>query len=92
MYILGTHIVATFSGKTYQEFVKERIFEPLNMNATTYYGDHAVAAGQLSQSWTDEGRRMPYYFSGESVSLFIAGAGGILSNTIDMVSFSFQSC
>ncbi|KAI0742265.1 hypothetical protein C8Q80DRAFT_1272966 [Daedaleopsis nitida] len=35
MYMFGSHIIATFSGKTFEDFVKERIFKPLDVTATT---------------------------------------------------------
>ncbi|TFK79700.1 beta-lactamase/transpeptidase-like protein [Polyporus arcularius HHB13444] len=36
MYLFLPHVITTYSGKTFQEFVTERIFVPLNMTATTY--------------------------------------------------------
>ena len=85
MYITGAHIVSTYSGMPFRDFVQKRIFDPLQMTYTTYRANGAEASGLLSQGWGIEGRRLPYQFADESLSEFIAGAGGILSNTIDMV-------
>ncbi len=86
MYIIGAHLVSTYSGLAFRDFVQQRIFDPLNMTSTTYRGDEAEASGLLSHSWDAQGRRIPYWFRGEPLSELIAGAGGIISNTIDMVS------
>ena len=88
MYILGAHIVSTYSGIEFRDFVHKRIFDPLNMTSSTFRGQEVEESGLLSQSWGPEGRRIPYWLGGETVSEFIAGAGGIVSNTIDMVSLS----
>ena len=86
MYVAASHIIAVYSAQPFRDFVKERIFDPLNMTSTTYSGDEAAARGLLSQSWSSQGRRLPYWFAGEAMSYFIAGAGGVLSNAVDMVS------
>ncbi|KAI0742270.1 beta-lactamase/transpeptidase-like protein [Daedaleopsis nitida] len=85
MYITGAHIVSTYSGTPFRDFVQERIFGPLDMTSTTYRANEAETSGLLSQGWGLEGRRIPYQFTGDTLSEFVAGAGGILSNTIDMV-------
>ena len=71
------------------DFVRQRIWQPLNMNSTTYYPSEAAAAGKLSQFWTgNNGRRIPPWFADENVSLN-AGPGGVISSTADMVSCWF---
>jgi CubicO group peptidase (beta-lactamase class C family) len=84
MYILGAHLISTYSGKRYTEFVKERIWDPLNMSYTTFSPTEACKDGLLTQSWTANGRRIPAWFPDDMVEL-IAGAGGIISNVVDMV-------
>ena len=91
MYIFGSYIIETFSGKTFEDFVKERIFEPLNMTATTYSPQEADATGLLSQSWAYNGRRIPFIFD-EPAAQLVAGTGGIISNAIDMVRLHFALC
>lgn len=68
------------------EFVEERIWKPLNMTSTTFYESVASADGQLTQSWTIGGRRIPYWEPDEQISVN-AGPGGIISNVVDMVCF-----
>ena len=88
MYVLGAHIISTYSGKPFTKFVKERIFDPLGMTSTTYSGKEAARSGNFSDSFTiyqNRVRRIPFWFEDESVSDFIAGAGGIISSTVDIV-------
>lgn len=54
------------------------------MTSTTFYASEASRDGQLTQSWTIGGRRIPYWFAEESVPLN-AGAGGVISSVLDMV-------
>ncbi|RPD58606.1 beta-lactamase/transpeptidase-like protein [Lentinus tigrinus ALCF2SS1-7] len=85
MYITASHLVSLYSGKPFTAFVKERIFDPLNMTTTTYRWDEAEESQLFSQAWSgSEHRRIPYWFSGEKVSDFIAGAGGVISSATDM--------
>ncbi|OBZ74859.1 Penicillin-binding protein 4* [Grifola frondosa] len=85
MYVLGAHIISTYSGSPFTSFVKERIFVPLNMSATTYSSREAAQSGLFSQSWTSQGqRRIPFWFDVDSISDLIAGPGGIISSVVDM--------
>lgn len=89
MYVLGSYIISTYAGKPFHEFVEERIFSPLNMTSTTYSGITASANGKFSQPFTfylNETRRIPFAFNTQALSDVIAGPGGIISNTVDMVS------
>ncbi|RDX40970.1 beta-lactamase/transpeptidase-like protein [Lentinus brumalis] len=85
MYITASQIVSTYSGKPFTAFVKERIFDVLNMTSTTYRWDEAEDSQLFSHAWSgSERRRIPYFFSGEELSAFIAGAGGVISSATDM--------
>lgn len=82
--MLGSHVISILSGMPYTEFVKQRIFDPLNMTHTVFSPSEASAKGLLTQSWTTFGRRIPYWFGKESVPL-VAGPMGIISNALDLV-------
>lgn len=86
MYLFLPYVISTYSGKTFQEFVTERIFTPLNMTSTMYNFTAAEESGKMSQSWISTGRRIPIVFESEAASNFVAGAGGIVSSAVDMVS------
>ena len=58
---------------------------PLNMSSSTYFWDDADKTGRMSEAWMLNGRRIPYWFADETSTRMMAGAGGILSSSNDMV-------
>ena len=83
MYTLASHIISHYSGTPFIKFVRERIFVPAGMRATTYRPSEAQRTGKLSHAWDKSGRRIPYWAS-DSVSEHLAGAGGIVSSSFDV--------
>jgi CubicO group peptidase (beta-lactamase class C family) len=83
--MVGAHFISTYSGMSYTEFVKARIWDPLGMLSTTFNASQAIQVGLLTQSWTSSGRRIPFWFSDEAIAL-LAGPAGIISNVPDLVS------
>ena len=57
---------------------------PLNMSSTTFLPSEAVASGEMAQSWTKQGRRIPQWFT-DGMTELNAGPGGIISSAKDMV-------
>ncbi len=81
MYAAAGNIIELKSGKTWEQFVRERIFAPLDMNTTTYtisdmtqHPDHDVPFRERRDSF--ELYKIPYYEDTEGV----APAGAIISN------------
>src|SRR5205807_259479 len=81
MYAAAGSIIELKSGKTWEQFVRERIFAPLDMNTTTYtisdmtqHPDHGVPFREKRDSF--ELYKIPYYEDTEGV----APAGAIISN------------
>jgi CubicO group peptidase (beta-lactamase class C family) len=81
MFSAAGYIIELKSGKTWEQFVRERIFEPLNMSATTYaisdmvkYPDHGVPFREKRDTF--ELYKIPYYEDTDGV----APAGAIISN------------
>jgi len=81
MYAAAGNIIELKSGKTWEQFVRERIFTPLDMNTTTYsisdmaqHLDHGVPYREKRDSF--ELYKIPYYEDTEG----IAPAGAIISN------------
>jgi len=79
------YIIELKSGKTWEQFVRERILEPLNMSSTTYTitemvkrPDHGVPFREKRDTF--ELYKIPYYEDTEGV----APAGAIISNIEDM--------
>lgn len=89
MYMLGAHLISTYSGRPYTQFVKERIWDPLNMTSTTFSAKQAAHSGRLTHTWTSLGRRIPFWFPDEWIELN-AGPGGIISSVVDLVSSSLR--
>lgn len=83
MYVLGSYIIETYSGKSYPDFVKERIFIPLNMTTSGFYIGEAEKTGLLTQVFASN-RRVPLVVNDSNVRL-IAGAGGAISSAADLV-------
>ena len=82
--MVAAHVVATYAGQSYTSFVEERIFLPLGMTSSTFSLATAKASGKFTQGWTKRGRRLPPWFN-EDMAFLLAGAGGVISNAIDMV-------
>ncbi len=81
MFSAAGYIIELKSGKTWEQFVRERIFAPLDMNASTYtisdmrqHPDHSVPFREKRDSF--ELYKIPYYEDTEGV----APAGAIISN------------
>ena len=84
MYVLGSYIVAHYSGMSYADFVEKRIFKRVGMQDTTVWPSIANSSGKLSDAWTKAGRRIPFWFDDTAVALN-TGAGGVISSAEDMV-------
>lgn len=87
MYMLSHHLVETYSGIPYPHFVKERIWDKLNMSHSTFSDAEATKTGRFTQAWHQGKRRVPFWFDDDTIDL-IGGAGGIITSTEDIVSSS----
>lgn len=91
MYVTGSHIIKKYSSpRDYPTFIKERIFTLLGMTSTSFSPKAAEESGNFTQSWTAHSQRIPFAYSEFSVDM-IAGAGGVISNVVDLVGVLFQS-
>ena len=90
MYVTASYLLSVYAKKSFYEFAKERIFDPLGMKSTIMSPTEAKQSGHLSHSWAQPtgeekyGRRIPFWFS-EKTHRFISGAGGVISSTEDLV-------
>lgn len=83
MYMVAAQVIETYSGRPYTSFVEERIFAPLEMSFSTFSPTKAEATGKFTQGWTKEARRALCFT--EEMASVMAGPGGIISNSVDMV-------
>jgi CubicO group peptidase (beta-lactamase class C family) len=87
MYMLGAHLIATYTNSSFPSFVSSRILAPLNMSSSTYFPTIALKTGRFSESWTSFGRLIPRWFTTDAQAELIAGAGGLVSTARDMASW-----
>lgn len=79
--LLG-HILSKKTGKTYEDFIQETIFKPLNMNASTTLLSN-VNTTSLVKGLNANGAEIPNWnFTNATV-----GAGGIKSSVVDLEKF-----
>ncbi|KAJ7282733.1 beta-lactamase/transpeptidase-like protein [Mycena rebaudengoi] len=83
MYLTGAHLIEKYSGVSYRDFVENRILKPVGMTASTLSPDRAFKSGNMTQSWTPNGRRTNFFYSERSADLIAAG-GGVISSAEDM--------
>jgi CubicO group peptidase (beta-lactamase class C family) len=85
MFAAVGYLIELQSGKTWEQFVKEKIFEPLQMNSTSYSIGDMLKRPEFGVGFTErrdsfELYRIPYY---EDIS-GVAPCGAIVSNIEDM--------
>jgi CubicO group peptidase (beta-lactamase class C family) len=85
MYAAVGQIIELQSGKSWEEYVRERIFQPLGMNSSVYSTADMTSAPDFGVPFTEkrdssEIYRIPYYEEMAGV----APAGAIISNIEDM--------
>ena len=85
MYAAVGYIIELLSGKTWEEFVREKIFQPLEMHSTVYTVAEMIQQSDYGVPFTekrdsDEIYQIPYYDELKAV----APAGAIISNIEDI--------
>jgi len=85
MFAAVGYLIELQSGKTWEQFVKERIFDPLQMNSTSYSIADMLKRPEFGVGYTErrdsfELYRIPYY---EDIT-GVAPCGAIVSNIEDM--------
>jgi len=82
MYIVAGEVIHTVSGKTWEQFISERIFTPLGMNNT--FADHSAVTASADAAVAhypdnDTIKTIPYLYTDN-----IGAAGGVWSCADDM--------
>jgi CubicO group peptidase (beta-lactamase class C family) len=81
--MVAAHLVSQYSNQTFPNFVAERILNPLNMSASTYFPSKAATTGRFSGAWGYNGRHIPVWFTDAEYELS-SGAGGLISTAEDL--------
>ena len=84
-YVLLTIILERIYSKDYSEILQDKIIKPLRLNST-YYGGVIDTNDNEARSYMYAGKWIKQDETDPSVPL---GAGGIVSNPIDLVKFSY---
>jgi CubicO group peptidase (beta-lactamase class C family) len=87
--ILG-RVVEVASGQTYEQFLKQRLFDPLGMKDTGFYPANADAAARLVTLYTRQNGelvRNPNQDTGVS-RVYFSGAGGLMTTAQDYLQFA----
>ena len=77
-FLLGA-LIEEVSGRSYADFVHERIFKPLGMNQT-YYGEHERVIARRARGYHRDGDA---YVNAPYIDMSIPYAGGSLLSTVD---------
>ncbi|WP_420150579.1 serine hydrolase domain-containing protein [Spirosoma sp.] len=79
-YCLLALVIERISGQSFATFLKEHIFQPLNMNQSTVYeADKPIANRAMGYRQKDKG----YIFSDQSVTSATKGDGGVYTSLVD---------
>ncbi len=84
-YVLLGAIIEKISGQTYEDFVTENIFKPLNLN-NTYYGSNAKIIRNLVHGYRK--RENKFYNAPYMSMTHPYAAGSLLSNVDDLVKWN----
>lgn len=91
--VLG-YLVEIISGKTFDVFLKERIFDPLGMNDTRFYLNEAQAPRLVTVHTRKDGKWVPFpitfydpAYPKTGAKAFFSGGAGLSSTTEDYAKF-----
>jgi CubicO group peptidase (beta-lactamase class C family) len=85
-----SRVVEVASGMTYEQFLKQRLFDPLGMKDTGFYPANENAASRLVTLYTRQNgtlTRNPNQETGVS-KVYFSGAGGIMTTATDYLQFA----
>ena len=87
-YAILALVVEKLSGKSFAQFLKERIFTPLKMNNSVAFenGISTIKNRAYGYANTDSG----FIFTDQSLTSAILGDGGIYSSTLDLVKWNSE--
>lgn len=100
MYETLSYLPVLLLNQTYESYIAQHIFEPLNMTSSTYYVAEAEARGTLADGFQWDMQDLtrgingtliptvPYFLRAGEESIW-SGAGGVLSSARDLVRPSY---
>lgn len=85
-FTLLAEVVKKVSGKSFADFARERIFEPLGMENTHFYDDHTMLVPNRAYSYTEEEGQ----FLKSTLSYATVGATGLSTTAEDFVAWALN--
>ena len=85
MFLAAGVVAERVSGRSWEEFTRERIFGPLGMTASRFMADHPQGASDFAHPYAKLGgavRRIPFYEDGP-----LGPAGGVVSNASELARY-----
>lgn len=80
-YVLLAMIIERITGVSYPEFIKQNVFEPLQMKNSFIASNFNTASPEMAKGYRKEGNSyVPYFFTGDSY-----GSTGMVSTAQDLV-------
>lgn len=83
MFMVGQYILDTYSGTSMEHFLHDKIFVPLN-TTFTFSPAQALDSGRATQTWSKNGRALPWCFT-ESDYKVAAGPAGLIADVNGLV-------
>lgn len=97
-FMIAWEIIEKLTGKTWEENIQERVFNPLKMNATRVNAEGFASSKNVAtpHDWTYSGKIevMPLYANEQALHWLtvIGPAGGVSSNVEDMIRYAQFHC
>ncbi len=85
-YNLAAIIVERVSGKSFQAFTRERLFEPLGMSKTRWRDDHGAVVRNRATAYAKSGDSYRAHMPFENA----VGGGGLLTTIADLLTWNAQ--
>ncbi len=85
-YNLAAIVVERVSGKSFQNFTRERLFEPLGMRNTRWRDDHGAVVRNRATAYARSGENYRAHMPFENA----VGGGGLLTTVADLLTWNAQ--
>lgn len=83
MFVVAGYLIEKVTGKTWEEFVRERIFEPLGMNSSNLSSDDSLKCSNYAHPYVNhEGEIVEIHFGNKDA----VGPAGTINSTIEDIS------
>jgi CubicO group peptidase (beta-lactamase class C family) len=91
-FALLSQIIAKVSDKSFEEYIKENILEPLEMHRSTFFAEEAAKDEDVSRGYnfTLKDNKLNRFPKDLLSGPFIAGSGGLISSVVEITNFLYS--